>query len=69
MIKKILLSFIFCAANMVISKAQWAELGTGSSALNANDDIRVVAVDDSGNVYAAGEFFDSEGVCSKMEWR
>ncbi len=39
----------------------WSELGTGSSALNANDWIFSVCSDVAGNIYAAGDFKDAAG--------
>ncbi len=34
----------------------WVQLGIGSTALNADDDIRAIATDSAGNLYAAGNF-------------
>jgi hypothetical protein len=36
----------------------WSELGTGSNALNANNEILSIVLDDIGNLYAGGEFTD-----------
>lgn len=36
----------------------WSQLGTGTAALNANSTINTIATDTSGNVYAAGEFYN-----------
>ena len=38
--------------------ASWSELGPGLGALAANNPINTIVVDDSGNVYAAGQFVD-----------
>ncbi len=44
-----------------MSGATWSEVGTGSNALNANDDINTVSTDRSGNIYAAGAFVNASG--------
>ena len=36
--------------------SSWSEMGTGSNGLNANNWIYTLALDDTGNVYAAGAF-------------
>lgn len=46
----------------------WLELGSGSSALNANNFIYCLAVDTMGNLYAAGGFTNSTGYTSIAKW-
>jgi dTDP-glucose pyrophosphorylase len=46
----------------------WAELGTGSNALNANNFISTIATDQHGNVYAAGDFTDTTGARYVAMW-
>jgi hypothetical protein len=48
--------------------AQWTELGSGSHALNANNIILAVAAGTQGNVYAAGEFSDSNKYFYVAQW-
>lgn len=55
--KKILsVSAISLLSYASVRAQTWAELGTGTGALNANGTIQRLYVDPSGNVYAAGEF-------------
>ena len=51
-----ILSFLL-TLNLV--QAQWTELG-GDNSLAANDDIRAIETDDSGNIYVAGDFKNSQ---------
>ena len=46
----------------------WAELGTGTNALNANGSIYTIAIDNAGNVYAAGVFTNSNGQYYIAKW-
>ena len=46
----------------------WAELGTGTNALNANSTIYSIAIDATGNVYAAGDFLTPSGKRGVMKW-
>jgi hypothetical protein len=69
MIKNILFFLQFLMISMVVSAQSWVELGTGASALNANDAITLVAVDSTGNnVYATGEFTNSAGKRYVAKW-
>ncbi|OJV53792.1 MAG: hypothetical protein BGO31_02745 [Bacteroidetes bacterium 43-16] len=50
-------------------KAQnWAELGTGTNALNPNDGIMALATDAAGNIYAAGSFTNAAGKQYVAKW-
>ncbi len=46
----------------------WSELGTGGNALNADGSINSICVDDSGNVYAAGNFRNRYGESYVARW-
>ena len=46
----------------------WTELGTGSNALSANGDIYTLATDAAGNVYAAGNFTNSNNKRYVAKW-
>ncbi len=46
----------------------WTELGTGANALNAFWEINTICSDDSGNIYAAGNFFDVHGYEYVAKW-
>jgi hypothetical protein len=46
----------------------WAELGTGSNALKANNFINTIATGPHGNIYVAGDFTDSTGARYVAEW-
>jgi len=46
----------------------WAELGTGSAALNANGPINSIATDGAGNVYAVGYFTDGNVKSYVAKW-
>ncbi|MDB5274659.1 MAG: hypothetical protein JWO58_3026 [Chitinophagaceae bacterium] len=48
--------------------AHWSELGIGANALNANDQIRTLAIDNTGNIYAAGRFTDSNNKLYVAKW-
>ena len=48
--------------------ANWTELGVGTAALNADGVINTICVDDSGNVYAGGNFFNSSGYYYVAKW-
>ena len=64
---------IFTSGNRYVAKweagtGQWRELGTGVNSLNANSSINSICVDDSGNVYAAGNFRDVYGQSYVAKW-
>jgi hypothetical protein len=46
----------------------WVEVGVGTNALIANDDINSIAVDNSGNIYAGGLFTNSKGKYYVAKW-
>jgi hypothetical protein len=46
----------------------WSELGTGSNSLNANQYIKSIISDHSGNIYAAGSFFNTSGYYYVAKW-
>ena len=46
----------------------WAELGTGSNALNANGTIFSIFSDTAGNIYAAGNFTNTNGKWYVAKW-
>ncbi len=46
----------------------WSELGTGSNRLNINEAIFSITTDIAGNVYAAGDFTDSNGKAYVTKW-
>ncbi|WP_018342831.1 T9SS type A sorting domain-containing protein [Cytophaga aurantiaca] len=46
----------------------WAELGMGINALKANGDIWTLSVDKFGNVYAAGDFTNADGLRYVAKW-
>lgn len=46
----------------------WSELGTGAAALNANGPIYAINRDKFGNIYAAGNFLDSNARTCVMKW-
>jgi len=46
----------------------WTQLGTGASGLNANEVIYSICTDDSGNVYAAGEFTNKTNDTYVAKW-
>ena len=48
--------------------SRWSELGTSSNALNANGCINKICTDDSGNVYAAGNFRNDSGYEYVAKW-
>ena len=48
--------------------AAWSELGTGSNALNANDDIMAITVDKANNIYASGNFWHPGGYNYVAKW-
>ena len=54
--KLIILSFLF---NQSVWAQTWSSVGFGISALNPNSNISAIAVDSTGNLYAAGSFTDS----------
>ena len=64
--KKLLLS-LFLLCSLYTSNAQWIELGSGANILDARFTINALAVDDTGNVYAAtGQ--DSNGYFYVAKW-
>lgn len=48
--------------------SSWAELGTGSNALNANNDIDHLLIDASGNILASGWFTNSSNKYYVAKW-
>ena len=47
----------------------WSELGgNGSTALGANNTINSIAIDNSGNIYASGDFTDLNGNSCVTKW-
>ncbi|MBC7450893.1 MAG: T9SS type A sorting domain-containing protein [Cytophagales bacterium] len=46
----------------------WTELGSGVTALNANSSINSIALDELGNVYAAGSFVNGNGKKYVAKW-
>jgi hypothetical protein len=71
--KKILLMFLFVTVFSSAIHAQsigWSELGTGKNALDAgrNQNIVTIVTDQSGNVYAAGRFTNSDGYNYVAKW-
>lgn len=56
--KKITLIFILILFTFNLVQAQWIELG-GDNSLMANNDIRAIETDNSGNIYVAGYFTNS----------
>ena len=46
----------------------WSELGIGANALHARGPINTICVDDSGNVYAAGNYRDTFGQSYVSKW-
>ena len=50
------------------SGSGWTELGTGATALNANGPIYAINRDKFGNIYAAGNFTDSNARTCVMKW-
>ena len=50
------------------SGAGWTELGTGATALHANGSIYSIARDGQGNIYAAGNFTDSNNRVYVAKW-
>ncbi len=46
----------------------WSELGVGGSSLNAHGTINSICIDRSGNVYAAGNFYNSYGESYVAKW-
>jgi len=65
MIKNLLTTFLFLFT-LIISNAQWVELGTGANALAPGDLIRTIASDKYGNIYAAGPITNS--VQNVLKW-
>jgi hypothetical protein len=47
---------------------KWVELGIGDKKLIANGGILSLATDDKGNVYAAGQFRNSQGYRYGAKW-
>ena len=63
--KRIILLVCFMACCGCAGAQGWFELGTGANALNANNPINTLCSDTAGNIYAAGEFSDSNWAFSK----
>jgi hypothetical protein len=60
LMKRIIIIVLLVSAFSIHSSAQkWVEVGTGTNALNANDHISCIQLDQSGNIYATGSFTDS----------
>ncbi|MGB3006992.1 MAG: T9SS type A sorting domain-containing protein [Chitinophagaceae bacterium] len=59
-------------SNYYVAKVEpngsWSELGTGANALNANNLIKSIVIDRSGNIYAGGMFFNSSGDNYIAKW-
>jgi hypothetical protein len=52
----------------VDSNGAWNEVGTAANALKANNQIKSIAIDDNGNLYAGGIFFNSIGERYVAKW-
>ena len=69
--KRRLLLFLLLIACLPLNAAAqtgWYKLGTGPHALNANNQINVIAADSKGNVYAAGRFTNDSGRWYVAKW-
>src|SRR6478735_9612186 len=68
MIQRSLLAILLVFFSLNIRAQAWVELGTGTSALNANYDIEAICSDPSGNIYVSGVFFNSNGNSYVAKW-
>ena len=59
---------IFISGSAYAQSYGWKSLGTGSSALNANNYIYSMCADPAGNIYAAGNFTDGLGYRYVAKW-
>ena len=64
-------SFIVSSVPYFVARwngTNWSPLGLGANALNANGDIHAICVDDSGHLYAAGNFRNSSSNYYVAKW-
>jgi hypothetical protein len=66
--RKVCTLFILYISVILLKAQGWSHLGSGTNALNANNSIESIAIDPSGNVYAAGDFTNSNGKYYVAKW-